>query len=352
MTFQLTKTTQNSTVFACVVLVLAMTLAHAFQATAQPVPSLHAGRDGSDRKQGSGRARQIINLYLSQGQKQLFVAEQTTRLMNGSMQESQLILKHGGLGKERLEFIGPKKNAGEIILTVGGHLWNYKPRLYRIYEGFAAPDSFQLRAKQFRDDVASGKVRLSISGNEVVCGRNATIVEIAGENGSKKLWIDDINGVRLKSEELNALGTVVQSSYFTRVEFEIINNPNDFRPDLLPNVPHEAIYPVGPPLENVAAAQTKVPYTIREPALQAGYKLTGIWLVESPRSTPITVLRYTDGVRTFALFEQPLAKNAKMRPTVLRPKNGIAHWSSETQVFTLLGNLKMVTIKSIVDSLK
>ncbi len=335
-----------------VVVSLASTSSLVLHSFAQPAPFRNTIEATDGTRQAKGRARQIINLFLTAGQKQLFVAEQTTRLMNGSMQESQLIVKQGGPGKERLEFIGPQKNAGEIILTVGGHLWNYKPRLNRIFEGFTSPDDFQMRAKQFRDDVASGKIRINVVGNEVICGRNTSIVEIAGGNGAKKLWIDDVNGVRLKSEELNSVGAVVQTSYFTRVDFEIINNPNDFRPDLLPSVKHEAMFPVGPPLESVAVAQMKVPYTIREPALPAGYKLTGIWLVDSARSAPITVLRYTDGVRTFALFEQSLPPNAKVLPAAVRSRNGVAHWTSANQVFTLLGNMRPDFIANIANSLK
>jgi len=298
------------------------------------------------------KARKLLNLFLTTGQRQNYVAEQTTRLTNSSMQESKLIVKKGGLGKERLEFVAPSKNTGEVILTSGFRMWNYKPRQNRIFEGFVALDGFQLRAKQIRDDITSGKLKMRIVGNEIIAGRSATILEFAGESGLEKLWIDDVTGVRLKHEEVNSEGSVVQSSYFTRIDYDAIINTNDFRPDMLPKVPHQPVFPLGTPIESVAAAQSKVSYTILEPAIPSGYKLTGVWLVDAAKGVPITVLRYSDGPRNIALFEQPVGPNVVATGGVVKPRNGVAHWVSESHIFTLLGNMSPNTMRDIIRSLR
>jgi negative regulator of sigma E activity len=301
------------------------------------------------------RARQIMTLYLREGQKQPYVAEQTTRLLNGRVQESQLAVRHGGPGRERMEFLSPPNMKGEIILQTNGHLFNYKPAEKRIYEGAASSEVFQTRVRQFMEDLRSGKVNVKVVGDEIVAGQNATIVEIRAEAGGKRLWIDNKTGVRLRTEELNAQGSVVQTSYFTKIEYLTAPEPRDFQPNTLPNVPHEAVFPNGPPLPNVQAAQSRVLYTIREPAMPAGFRISGVWLVDPGIGRQTTVLRYTDGVRSFALFEQPLPPKLENKGKFMgkvHHHNGVAHWSSENLVFTLIGNLRADTVDQIVDSLR
>lgn len=303
------------------------------------------------------RAREVLQFYFRQGQKTPFLAEQTTRILADTVRESQLIVKHGGPGKERMEFLSPAGMKGEIILQAGGRFFNYKPSQNRILEGIAPPEVLEMRTREFLEDVRAGRVTVRVTGSEIVAGQNATIVEIRGGNGGKRLWIDDRTGVRLRFEELNAQGSVIQSSYFTKVDYAPAFTPGDFLPRSLPNVPHEAQFPTRPPLPNVQAAQQQVSYTIREPSLPEGCRLTGVWVVTPAPGREVTIIRYTDGVTTFALFQQPapraLLNNAnKPAARAVFKTNGVIHWLSGDRHFTLLGNITRETARQIVDSLR
>ena len=309
---------------------------------------------GPERVAEMQRARQILNLFLREGQKQPYVAEQTTRLLSGMVQESTQLVTHGGLGKERIEFVGPPTMKGEIVLVVGGRVFNYKPGANRIYEGVASPEVFQERASQFMQEVKAGRLRIGVRGQENIAGQVATIVEILGENGGKRLWIDDKSGVRLRYEELNSQGSVVQTSYFNRIDYATIPEPKDFRPDSLPNVPHEAAFPKNAPLPSVQAAQSQANFQLREPTPPVGYRLSGVWVVETAKGRYVSILRYNDGVRTFAIFQQALPKGSKptMTSGKMRHNNGVSHWTTSDSVFTLIGNLRKVAVQDIVNSMK
>jgi hypothetical protein len=336
-------------------------------ASAQQPPIRKPGGPGRfARPQGLGpgqrpndlrRAREVLLFYLKDGMRKPFVAEQTTRILSDMVRESQLVVKHGGPGKERMEFLSPAALKGEIILQVGGRIFNYKPSQNRIFEGVAPVEVAQMRSKEFMQDMRSGRIGIRLTGSEIVAGQNASIVEIRGDNGGKRLWIDDKTGVRLRTDELNAQGTVIQTSYFTKVEYEPVFEPADFLPRSLPAVPHEAQFPTKPPLPSVLEAQQQVAYPIREPSLPDGCRLTGVWVIAPAPGREVTILRYTDGVTTFALFHQlaprALLNSANRGPAApVRRTNGVIHWVGGDRQFTLLGNVRREAARQIVDSLR
>jgi outer membrane lipoprotein-sorting protein len=293
-------------------------------------------------------------LYLREGQRQAYVAEQTTRLLTGVVRESRTVVKHAGPGRERMEFLSPDGMRGEVILQVMGRLFHYKPRLNRIFEGVAPHAQFEQRGRAFMESVRAGRVGIEVTGSETVAGQQAVIVEIRAAAGSKRFWIDEKTGVRLRHEEVNGDGSVVQQSYFTKVDYDAAVDPKEFLPASLPNVPHEAVYPTGAPLDTVRAAQPGVPFPIREPALPEGYRLSGVWVVEAGAGRKVAVQRFTDGVRNFALFQQPAPARLPLRARQGRVnrRSGVAQWISGDQSFTLLGHLRPEASRRVIDSLR
>jgi hypothetical protein len=80
--------------------------------------------------------------------------------------------------------------------------------------------------------------------------------------------------------------------------------------------------------------------------------LTGVWIAEAgARRT--TILRYSDGVNSFTLFQAPAPGR---RPGVgnrrVRSRNGVAQWASGARAYILIGNLKQEAVQSIADSLQ
>jgi negative regulator of sigma E activity len=305
------------------------------------------------------RAREVMMLFLRQGQRQPYLAEQTTRLqaVGAPVRESQLVIKRGGPGRERMEFLSPAGMRGEVILLNNGRLFNYKPGVNKIFEGVAPLEVFQHRAKQLMEDMQQGRIAVRVMGTEIIAGQEASIVEMRGGNGGKRFWIDNKTGVRLRTDELNAEGSVIQTSYFTKVDYAPSFEAKEFSPASLPNVPHEPRFPAQPPLPDVETAQQQVNYPIRQPDLPEGFRLSGVWVADGLGGRKIVILRYTDGVTNFALFQQPIAPKPGMPPFSngkprMQRRNSVVHWAAGDRLYTLVGNVRLDTARQVVESVK
>jgi hypothetical protein len=299
------------------------------------------------------RAREIMALFLRQGSKQPYIGEQTTQVMAGGLESTQIV-KHRGPLVERIQFLTPSRMSGEIILQYAGRFQHYKPSQNVVLEGVASPEVFQGQVKEILQGIKSGKISVRVVGSQTVAEQAASIVEMRTPEGGWRLWIDNRTGVRLKSEQLNAQGSVSVTTYFTKIDYAPTFDPKDFNAGSLPRVRHEASLPSGPPLANVQAAQQLVDYTIREPAIPAGFRLSGVWVVELPGSHKVSVLRYTDGPNNFTLFEQKVRqKVATQKPLDGKPfRRNLRHWVAGDISFSLLGNLRPASLEQIVDSLQ
>jgi hypothetical protein len=308
------------------------------------------------------RARECLNLFLRNGQRQPFIGEQITRLLQGRVQESVQIVKRLGLGRERIEYLQPPRLRGEIILIHSGRLLKYVPSQNRILEGPVLMDEFQHRAREMAQGIRQGRIMLRVVGTELVAGQSASIIEVRAARRKaffRRMWIDEKTGVRLKYENLNPQGSVVATTFFTKIDYNAVLDPKEFLPESLPDVPRAPLLPPTPPLASVSAAQQQVDYTIRQPAVPEGFRLDGVWVLGGKGPGQTTILRYTDGVNTFALFQHPKPMegsrfSGRFRPAMrfLRIQPGAAQWMTEDRVFILVGSLRKETIQSIVASLR
>jgi len=304
------------------------------------------------------KAREMIGLYLRRGQQTAYSGEQVTRLLRGMVRETRQIVKHGGPGRTRMEYVSPPELVGETILIANGRFFHYKPAPEnKILEGVSAPEELIARVQEVHRRMREGRIQVKVVGEEQVAGNDCSIVEIRPLRGAAfylKFWIDKATGVRLKYNNLDASGSVISETYFTKIDYSPVFTQADFRPASLPDVPHEALLPKGRPLATVSAAQAQVGYNIREPAIPEGFRLHGAWVVDSGNRRS-TILRYTDGVNSFTLFQapgpgrRPAGANAFRIP---RLRNGVAQWGADGTAFILIGNLKPESFRAIVESLR
>lgn len=304
-------------------------------------------------------AVQLISLFLRQGVKQPHVGEQITRLFQGMVRDARQIVKYAGPGRVRMEYLSPENLKGETILIVGGRFFQYKPGPQpRVFEGVALPEELQGRIRELLQGINKRTIQVRIMGEEQIAGQRAGIVEIHSTGGFYlKFWIDEVTGVRLKYQNLDPQGRAVSETFFTSIDYEGKTEPGDFDPRTLPNVRHEPLLPEGKPLATVQEAQQLVAYTIKQPAVPPGFHLSGIWVVNSAGRS-VTIMRFTDGVNTYALFQSPQGRPGAERPKQTVPpigrlvRNGVAHWALDGMGFTLIGNLRAENAQLIVDSIK
>ena len=304
------------------------------------------------------KAREMLGLYLRRGQQQAYSGEQVTRLLRGMVRETRQIVKHAGPGRIRMEYVSPPELVGETILIANGRFFQYKPAPEnKILEGVTAPEELVARVKDVQRRMREGRIQVKAVGEEEVAGQDTSIVEIRPVRGGGfylKFWIDKTTGVRLKYNNLDASGGVISESYFTKIDYNPTFSPRDFRPASLPDVPHEALLPKGRPLPTVAAAQAQVGYSIRQPMVPEGFRLHGAWVADSGNRRT-TILRYTDGVNNFTLFQSPAPAR---RPVAANPfriprmRNGVAQWGADGMAYILIGNLKPENFRAIAESLR
>ena len=305
------------------------------------------------------RGQQLMGLYLQSGIRKPYQGDQTTRILSGKLRESRQIVKHAGPGRERIEYISPESLKGEIILMNGWEIMHYRTHPQpKIYDGFAPMGDLMRQTHTLLRDVRNGKVDVRAVGTQIIAGQNAAIVEIRPVKGGaafKRVWLDQNTGVRLKMEDVNSQGNVISTSYFNSINYSPNFDPKDFKPEALPSVPHEPLLPRSKPLGSVQDAQTQAGFNVREPAVKPGFHLSGAWVVNGSGTSHAVILRYTDGVNTFALFQQPIPLRFRKDEDHIKKLNtraGIAHWQTEDQIFTLIGNLRRETVEGIYQSLR
>jgi hypothetical protein len=300
----------------------------------------------------------VLGRFLGQGQRTPFIAEQTTRILEDRVRESTQIVKHAGPGRERIEYVSPPAMKGEIILHLGGRVFQYRLRpAPRLVEGGAPDEIAGQRLRALAQSMRDGTVHAQFVGRQVVAGRDAYIVEIrpAAGGGCRRLWIDAQNGVRLRHEHVDARGSVLSTSFFTRVDFSPTFLPSDFDPRALESAPSQVL-PDSVPLADISEAEKRVGFRVREPWMPAGFRRTGVYLVGRGIGRAVA-LGYGDGVSSLRITQRLLpahAARARKRQSGDRPviRPGFAHWIAGDVLFTLAGPIRGPAVDRIVESLR
>lgn len=322
-----------------------------------PIPKAVARARAPEDPEARRRARELLQFHLRKGIHHPHMGEQTTVLYLDRVHESHQILKYAGPGRWRLEYDSPPDMRGEVILVIGGRMFHYKPPPENhIQDGIAPQEALEQHIRESIAGMRNGDILVRAVGDELIAGRQAAIVEIRPRRPNASyvcLWIDLQTGIRLKHEIRDAHGVVRSSTWFTHVVMDPVYAPGEFMPNTLPPAPHVPLLPDSPALASVRAAQSQVRYAIREPAVPEGFRLSGVWVVTGALGATATILRYTDGVNSFVLYEVPAplrtVQNGFKRPNLNR---GMAHWMSGGLSFALIGSLKRESMRSIVDSLQ
>lgn len=307
----------------------------------------------------AGRERALMRRFLLSGQRIPYYAEQTTRIIGARALESRQVVKHGGVMRERIEYLSPARLRGEVMLVNGDGLWHYRPLPEpRISHGIAHRDAVADMARDLLAAVRAKRVSVRLVGTEVVADRAAAVLELRGREAGpyKRIWLDEATGVRLRNEAFSSAGVMLSTSYFTRIDYSVRYSPGEFTPASLPSAPVDAAVPASPPLASVAEAQIGTSFSIREPSLPVRYSLKGVWVSGTGRKRSV-ILRYSDGVNALLLVQRHLADQASRRvgpPASTTPQRrwGVAYWVSDDMVYTLTGTVRPEIMRRIVESLR
>ncbi len=237
-------------------------------------------------------------------------------------------------GRVRREYTAPASLAGDVILTWPNQYYRFRNREHRLYLALWPVETSD-KASRLRVLARTGRVRIQVTGEQMVAGRAATQITISAVTGndeneaSQVLSLDKETGLALKTERYNRMGRLLSSTYLRSVTMGAALAPDAFNPNTLPPALEKVpLFPGGQPaFSTVDQARSLLSFAIKVPThLPAGYALDGVWVFGQARRASV-LLRYSSGVNHFSLLEglvvNPNALARPPRPGELLPRRAL-----------------------------
>ena len=294
-----------------------------------------------------------------------YSGEQVTETTGNGGNTSRQHISGDTRGRVRLDYEAPAKLAGDVMMRGPGQ-YSYLHNKSNTLDVALWPTEANETEKREIAEIQKGQIQVAQVGQETVAGRSATIIAMYAGGHSKKFWIDAETGIQLKNEHSGPNG-LISRTYLTSVQVGSVagvTNKTFSRPNQN-GLTINSLFPNSARFNTVeeAASENKLPFTplIPNPP-PAGFHLSGVWVFNvnvKKAGTGSILLRYSDGVGNFSLYERllnrvPAAKKNFNRPR--RYKAGIVTWE-EAQTggginVTYIGHLTPEQIAALHDALK
>lgn len=298
-----------------------------------------------------------------------FAGEQMTELQGGRTSKQRV---RGDMqGRIRIDYIEPKSLEGDVMIISPDQFRNYHHATNTL-DIALWPSPENDREKRLTGAIRSGRMSIERVGEETIAGRSADIVLITPmkregrfAGGQFKYWLDTQTGIQLKNEISNASG-MVSRTFIT----SIVVGPSSgiTRKDFYERFPGCKVNPLFPRNEpkfhNLAEAAGHLPFIPVIPAaIPSEYQISGIWVMGAHRDQghekESILLRYSDNVTNFTLYERHSRPDQKNRPRrVPQPgsNRNIERWSVDSPVGPLdviyIGHLSAEQVEAMSKSLR
>jgi len=272
-------------------------------------------------------AQRLMRLMLKPTQP--YVGVQETQIYGGSSAISKQEVEGDTNGFVRITFRSPASVEGDVMIIKPGSFHSYH-KASRTLEVAPWPTEWNDEGKRMFANLINGTVNAWVNGRETIAERSAAIVVLTVPNGAlgagrilRKLWIDEQTGILLKIQKLNAEG---QTTSTTTMESITVNpttpiSPSEFQPQFQ-GATITPLFPE-PQYRTMLEAQGKLPFTPLQPQyVPENFHLDGVWGFGEDRTHPYlhsVLLRYTDGVASFSLYER-LVPPANQTPVERPPR--------------------------------
>jgi len=213
------------------------------------------------------------------------------------------------LGKLRLEFLSPESVSGRLVVDDGASSWQYEPAMHLVVHG---PSFVSGVGQPERADAILSGYGVRILGREEVIGRSTIVVGLAaGRTGShRQLWVDEVTGVPLRTEERDAGGEIIYVSYFSRIGYSLNLPPALFQFRRPAGARVVEFYlsgdPVGTPAELLRLARSAVVV----PATLLGRYRFRDGRIAHHGAFSAAVATYSDGISVLTVFQTPSSRMA------------------------------------------
>ncbi|HUV03664.1 MAG TPA: MucB/RseB C-terminal domain-containing protein [Armatimonadota bacterium] len=288
-----------------------------------------------------------------------FTAYQVTTLARGPSLTSEQIVYRAGFSGMRTEYMEPPRLKGEISADDGRVAAHLIPRAKVLRIGPSRLAALKMRTEQAALAFRRGNMKVELVGSDKIAGRNAYVIQVKprlrAKGPTRKFWVDSEKWIKLKTEDIAPDGATASMSYYTRIDFVNTIPHEKFRLEPPPGFRVERQAPAD--LVPIDKAQESAGFRVLAPTyLPPGFKLVGA-AVQSFRRGRLVVIRYTDGVSSFSLFETPerVLKPrflARLHEGPVRPRKGIYSWQVGNLNLTIVGQLPIDQIRKVASSVK
>ncbi|MBI3998523.1 MAG: hypothetical protein HY355_05770 [Armatimonadetes bacterium] len=320
-----------------------------------------ASQDATTRLLGGVTVEEIARHAMIAPQIVDYEGTKVLSILRGQSMETVWVSEaHKRPNRMRLEFLSPEGVAGRLVVDDGSQTWQYEPRLHLVIQGPSMAPSTEMAYERVLE-----RYTLTLLGMEEVIGRPTVTLSVKPRQGrgERRLWIDRMTGVALRTEERDPEAGLAAATYFTRISYGLNFPDAMFRPRIPAGarvvVPTEAMGPLVP----LALLRQKVRFDLQAPeALPGGFVLVG---GEPVRSGPLLAahLYYTDGARPVSLFIAPTAwlgppgrgeavtALGGQARTITWGATRLLQWESRGMRLTLIGPLPLADLITLAASI-
>jgi outer membrane lipoprotein-sorting protein len=320
-----------------------------------------ASQDAAERLLGGVTVEQVARHAILAPQIVDYEGTKVLSLLRGQTMETVTVSEaHKRPNRMRLEFLSPEAVAGRLVIDDGAQTWHYEPRLHLVIQG----PTLGTPAEAAYDRLLA-RYTVALLSIEEVIGRQTAVLSLKPREGrgERRLWIDRITGVALRTEERDPDDGLVSTTYFTRISYGLNFPAALFRP----RIPSGArvvspVEPAGPLVSAPRLAQV-VGFALDVPStLPGGFRLVG---GEPVHGGPLRAayLHYTDGARRLGLFIAPTSRLGPPGRGAAVPRLGsearaigwgatrLVQWEARGLRMTLIGPLPLADLIQIARSL-
>ena len=272
-------------------------------ATALAVPGLHAAAAAPPPS-----AQEVVAAMAAAPALVDYEATKVLTAVHQDRAETVTVLEsYKRLGRLRLEFLSPESVSGRLVIDDGVSVWQYEPSQHLVIHGpsFVHPAEGSERVEELLRSAL-----IAVLGTEDVIGRQTVVLamETRDAGPSRRYWVDRETGVILRTEERDATGEIVFTSFFTRISFGL-NLPSALFRFTPPSGARALdLYESGDPVPSPEALR-KASGVWVPPTLPYGYRFRTGAVVRHGALTSASA-SYTDGVRTLTVFLTPSSRMA------------------------------------------
>jgi hypothetical protein len=297
-------------------------------------------KDGEGRRIGQGGIPPVVRLAVRAARTLRYSGTRTVEFLSGSERKRHVeyILKDGP--RSRVWFPSDSPFAGQVIVEKGGKRSHYFPGRDVAETSDARGEDAYTRFVQMIKNGRRLRVTVRPGIDVAGIGTKEATVEDASGNLVQRLWIDPANGMVLRRDLYDGVGSRVGSFEFQVVNYRPVVHPEDFE---ISRAGARWLKMKDRLLE--LSKKTGMPAYAVEPG--RGYNLTAVRLLDPNRKAPMLVQTYRGPQGLLTLFQTKAPIDAQRLKRLAEKRFRTYTWKLEGANFALVGEVDVAELRRV-----